>query len=197
MPILEDVKHAAEAVTGFGRPSPKDIRLRNRKARTFEFRDDGETPNNPRFPLIVYRTPVGLNLHSDLAAVFEVLFGSNGWRKSWRDGIYGFLHFHTGTHEVLGIPRGWVRAKFGGVKGRTIELRTGDVVILPAGTGHCRQTASPDLLVVGAYRAGGHYDEPKPKDVDPAKARKSIAKVRPPKSDPVYGKGGPLLSVWR
>lgn len=197
MPILEDMKHIAETVTGIGRPARRDIRIRTRKANAFTFRDDGETPNNPHYPLIVYRTPVELAGHSDPAAVFEVLFGANGWRDSWRDGIYPFLHFHTGTHEVLGIARGWVRAKFGGAKGRMIELRAGDVAILPAGTGHCRKAASKDLLVVGAYPAGGDYDEPKPKDVDPEEARRSIAKVGRPKCDPVYGGDGPLLEVWR
>jgi uncharacterized protein YjlB len=197
MPILEDVKHIAEKITGLGRPNSGDIRIRKRKAHTFKFRDDGQTPNNPHFPLIVYRTPVELGAHSDPAAVLEVLFASNGWRGSWRDGVYGFLHFHTGTHEVLGIARGWVRVKFGGAKGRMVELRAGDVAVLPAGTGHCRKAASQDLLVVGAYPPSGDYDEPKPRDVDPEKARKSIAKVSRPRRDPVYGSNGPLLDAWR
>jgi uncharacterized protein YjlB len=196
MPILEDVKHLAERVTGLGRPALRDIRIRKRKPHTFKFRDDGETFNNPHYPLILYRTPVELGVHPDPAAVFEVLFGANGWSGSWRDGVYNFLHFHTGTHEVLGIARGWVRVKFGGVKGRTIELKAGDVAILPAGIGHCRKAASRDLLVVGAYPAGGHYDEPKPKDINPAKARKSIARVGCPKRDPVYGSDGPLSDIW-
>lgn len=197
MPVLESVKHAVETATGLERPARRDIRIRTRKANAFKFRDDGETPNNPHFPLIVYRTPVEPGLHSDPAAMFEVLFASNGWKDSWRDGVYSFLHFHTGTHEVLGIARGWVRVKFGGAKGRIIELGAGDVAVLPAGTGHCRKAASKDLLVVGAYPGGGHYDEPKPGDADPEKARKSISNVPCPRRDPVYGRDGPLSGVWR
>lgn len=196
MPILEDTKHIAETMTGYGRPSPGDIGLRSRKAHLLRFRDDGQMPNNPHFPLVVYRTPVELRADFDPAAVFEVLFASNGWRDSWRDGIYDFLHFHTRTHEVLGIARGWVRVKFGGNKGRAVELRAGDVAILPAGTGHCRKAASKDLLVVGAYPPGGKYDEPRPREVDPAMARRSIAKVARPKRDPVYGANGPLADAW-
>lgn len=32
-----------------------------------------------------------------------------------------FLHFHTHTHEVLGIARGTVRAEFGGDKGKILS----------------------------------------------------------------------------
>ena len=196
-PIVEDIKHVAEVLTGLGRPARRNILLRNRKPHPYQFRDDGETPNNPRCPLILYRSPVVLDTRSDPSAIFEVLFDTNGWRDSWRDGMYDFLHFHTSTHEALGIARGWVRAKFGGSKGRTIELRRGDVVIVPAGTGHCRKAASQDLLVVGAYPSEGAYDEPKPSEIDSQTARSSIAKVPIPQRDPVYGKEGPLVRLWR
>ena len=42
----------------------------------------------------------------------------NGWSDGWRNGIYPFLHFHTGTHEVLGIARGRATVEFGGAEGR-------------------------------------------------------------------------------
>jgi len=171
--------------------------VRARKAQAFHFRDDGETPNNPRFPLIWYRSPVALAPAYDPAAIFEELFAANGWGKSWRNGIYGFRHFHTRTHEVLGIARGHARVEFGGKRGRTIEVRAGDVIVLPAGTGHQRRSAALDLLVVGAYPAGAEYDEPKPHEVDHDAAVAAIAKVRRPTNDPVYGKDGPLPSLWR
>jgi uncharacterized protein YjlB len=197
MPVLEDIKHAVEKVTGFRRPKAEDIRTLTRKANAYCFADDGITPNNPHFPLIHYRSPVKLDPAFDPAAIFEVLFASNGWRDSWRDGIYDFLHFHTATHEVLGIAQGHARVEFGGAKGRRLIVKAGDVVALPAGTGHKRLSASRDLLVVGAYPEHGTYDEPKPSEIDHAKAVASIAKVRPPKSDPIYGSAGPLKSLWR
>ena len=49
------------------------------------------------------------------------------------------------------LARGHARIRFGGNKGRVLKLRSGDVVILPAGTGHQSLSASKDLLVVGAY----------------------------------------------
>lgn len=83
-----------------------------------------------------------------------------------------------GTHEVLGIARGSVSGEFGGAHGKPLDLKAGDVVILPAGTGHRRRSASRDVLVVGAYAAKGKYDEPKPRDVDHDKAVRAVARVR-------------------
>ena len=60
-----------------------------------------------------------------------------------------------------------------------------------------RLGSSRDLLVVGAYPATGSYDEPKPADVPHAKAVAAIARVRAPAQDPVYGKQGPLVQLWR
>lgn len=198
MPLLEDAKHGLEHMTGYARPGRLDLGglTRPRKAHLFHFQDDGTTPNNPVLPLVHYRTPVKLPEQFDPAAVFENLFAQNGWKEAWRDGIYDFLHFHTQTHEVLGIARGSARVEFGGRQGKTLALRTGDVIILPAGTGHRRLQASRDLVVVGAYPRAGRYDEPKPSEIAHQKAVTAIAKVRLPKADPVYGPNGPLLAHW-
>lgn len=168
-----------------------------RKPHAFRLRDDGATPNNQRFPLIIYRSAIALPLDGDPAAIFETIFKSNGWTDSWRDGIYDFLHFHTRTHEVLGIAKADARVRFGGKGGRTIAVTAGDVIVLPAGTGHQRIDGSGELLVVGAYPKGSAYDEPRPDQVDPAAARRAIAAVPPPLSDPLYGPNGPLVQVWR
>jgi uncharacterized protein YjlB len=73
--------------------------------------------------------------------------------------IYDYAHYHSRTHEVLGIARGHARVRVGGAKGRALKLKAGDVVILPAGTGHERLSGSKDLLVIGAYSAFDTYDE--------------------------------------
>jgi len=196
MPILEDAKKTLEKLTGLGRPATEEIfgLVRQRKANFHRFKDDGKTPNNPALPLIHYRSPVALLASYDPAAIFEVLFASNGWTGSWRDGVYDFLHFHTRTHEVLGIARGSARVQFGGTKGRIIDLKAGDVIVVPAGTGHRRKGASRDLLVVGAYpENGGKYDEPKSDEIDGQEARAAIGKVPLPARDPVYGSDGPMF----
>jgi uncharacterized protein YjlB len=63
--------------------------------------------------------------------------------------------------------------------------------------GHRRLSGPKDLLVVGAYPEGGRYDEPQPHQMDHAKAIVSIAKVGLPPTDPVYGRNGPLMRIWR
>lgn len=196
MPIIEDAKKMLESITGYARPKPEEIETRLVQPECHEFADDGETPNNPRFPLLVYRHPVTLSPIFDPAAIFEELFKRNDWVNSWRNGIYDYLHFHTKTHEVLGIARGSAFVAFGGKAGVKLEVRSGDVIVLPAGTGHCRITASDDLLVVGAYPADSDYDEPKPDEVDFEAARASIAAVEAPPRDPVYGADGPLRALW-
>jgi len=200
MLTLEDAKRIAETVTGLRRPDKDALSLvvRTCKTNTFRFRDDGETPNNPKGPLVIYRSPVCLRSAFDPAAIFEDLFASNGWTDSWRDGIYDFLHFHTHRHEVLGIARGHVQVRFGGAKGKRLRLKSGDVAILPAGTGHRRVDASDDLLVIGAYpQNSGVYDQPKPQEIDHRKAINDIVKVPGPKADPVYGPQGLLTVLWQ
>ena len=93
---------------------------------------------------------------------------------------------------MLGVARGHARVRFGGAKGRALKLKAGDVVIVPAGTGHERLSGSKDLMVVGAYppscRTSGKEHDP---------ARKTIPKVALPRKDPMYGRNGPLMGCWR
>jgi uncharacterized protein YjlB len=163
---------------------------------SFLFADDGEIPNNPRLPLVLYRGAVGLE-GLDPAANFERLFARHGWADGWRNGIFDFRHFHTGAHEVLGIASGRARVEFGGAKGREVELAAGDVAVLPAGCGHRRVSASRDLLVVGAYPKGGRYDHQRPGRIDLDVARAEIARTALPDRDPVYGENGPLTKLWQ
>lgn len=199
MSFLEQLKKTAEKVTGVGRPTAADLPklVNDRRPLHYAFEDDGETPNNPAFPLLHYRSAFALDDRFDPAATCEEIFAANGWTGSWRNGIFPFNHFHTNTHEVLGIARGNARVQFGGVKGRTLTLEAGDVVVVPAGTGHCRMAASDDLLVVGAYPGGKDYDQHKPQDVDHAKAKARVAKVGVPKADPLLGENGPLIELWK
>ncbi len=60
MAVLEGAKRFAERVTGRRRPALDALRslVRRRKANTFRFEDDGFIPNNPSWPLVVYRGAV-------------------------------------------------------------------------------------------------------------------------------------------
>jgi uncharacterized protein YjlB len=199
MAVVETVKRAVERMTGLAEPGRRDLEalLHRRKAKAFRFKDDDLVPNNPKWPLIFYRSPVRLAGSLDPAAIFEALFARNGWGDSWRDGIYDYVHYHPRTHEVLGIARGRARVQFGGRKGRKLDVKAGDVVALPAGTGHQRLAGSKDLLVVGAYPASGHYDEFGASKEEHDRALAAVARVPPPRADPVYGSNGPLKRLWR
>jgi uncharacterized protein YjlB len=66
----------------------------------------------------MYRSPIGVPDAGDRAAMFEELFKRNGWGDSWRNGIFDYVHYHSSTHEVLGIARGGASVRFGGDKGK-------------------------------------------------------------------------------
>ena len=170
--------------------------VRARKPHSFRFKDDGIIPNHPRWPLLIYRGALQFNENFDPAAVFEDLFNRNGWGDSWRNGIYDYVHYHSRIHEVLGIARGEAKVQFGGLKGRTIILKAGDIAILPAGTGHQCLSAKQDFLMVGAYPHDGTYDECT-RSEDRKAALETIRKVRLPRKDPAYGNDGPLLKLWQ
>ncbi len=199
MAVLQELKKSAERLTGWQRPAPQRVPtlVRNAKPATFRFRDDGEIPNHPRWPVLVYWRAVRFPGDLDPAAVLEDLFEQNGWSESWRDGIYDYLHFHSRIHEVLGIARGSAQVRLGGKRGRTFKLSAGDVVVLPAGTGHQCLSATDDFLVVGAYPRAGTYDECHPTPEDHARGVKSVPKVARPRRDPLSGSDGPLLKLWK
>ena len=134
------------------------------------FADDGVVPNNPRLPLLVYRG--ALETDGDAAARCVALFDRNGWTGAWKNGVYAHHHYHSSAHEVLGVAAGWVRVRLGGEGGQTVELRAGDVVVIPAGLAHKNDGVSPDLLP-------------------------RIAAVPLPADDPVHGNSGPLIERWR
>jgi uncharacterized protein YjlB len=159
------------------------------------FEDDGLVPNNP-MSFLVYQGAVAVD-HDHPEQTIEDLFGANGWGGTWRNGVYDFLHYHATVHEVLGVARGHARVRFGGDRGREFEIAAGDVAILPAGTGHQCLGASDDFCVIGAYPPGSQMHVTRPTPENHAKALKTIPEVKLPETDPVMGKDGPLLKLWK
>lgn len=159
------------------------------------FEDDGLVPNNI-LPFLVYQSVVKLDSGHPEQTI-ENLFEANDWGGTWRNGVYDFLHYHATVHEVLGVARGSARVRFGGDHGRELEIKAGDIAILPAGTGHQCVKASSDFCVIGAYPPGSKMEITRATAENHAKALKTIPAVPVPDSDPVMGNDGPLVRLWK
>ena len=159
------------------------------------FEDDGLVPNN-NLPFLVYQGAVKLDPKHPEETI-EQLFSANGWGGMWRNGVYDYLHYHATVHEVLGVARGHARVRFGGDHGEVLDIRAGDVAILPAGTGHQRINASDDFCVIGAYPPGSKMEIMRATPENHARALKTIPNVARPPADPVTGKHGALMRRWR
>jgi uncharacterized protein YjlB len=58
--------------------------------------------NHPHWPLLVYPGAV-----ADVSPeAFEALFTRNRWPAAWRNGVFPFHHYHSNSHEVLGVYEG-------------------------------------------------------------------------------------------
>ena len=156
----------------------------------------GAIPNHPRWPVLFYPDAVTI-VGGDPAAMFEELFTRNGWPAAWRNGVFPFHHYHSNAHEALGIYSGEVTVQFGGDAGVTVTARAGDVVVLPAGTGHKKLSSKGALGVVGAYPMGAHPDACMPPFARARKSAAAVAQVPLPAADPVFGESGPLFEHWR
>jgi uncharacterized protein YjlB len=150
-------------------------------------------PNNLRFPVLIYHAVDALGGSADAA---RRLFAQHGWGGSWVDSVFGFHHFHSTSHEALAVVAGRATLELGGPQGEAFDVSAGDVLVLPAGTGHRRASSDAGFTVVGAYPAGQeNYDLLR--GDDPAEveaARERIAALGPPPDDPVGGEG---IARWR
>lgn len=158
----------------------------------YYFEQSGYIPNHSFFPAVLYRKAVDNSKDN-----FESIFKSNNWTNSWRDGVFNFHHYHSNTHEVIGVRKGSGLLIIGGEGGSKIVLNSGDVLILPAGTGHKKLSSSPDFEVVGAYPFGEEYNLKKDRKEDLEGVHEEIANALYPEADPIHGDKGPLVRIWR
>ena len=159
------------------------------------FKDDGAIPNNA-LPLLLYRQAFAADT-KDLASVIEQRFADNDWTNSWQAGVYPFPHYHSTSHEVLGVFSSSATLRLGGSQGKTVEVHPGDVIVIPAGVGHQNVGSSADFGVVGAYPGGRSWDLLRGLPGERPQADRNIAAVMLPDNDPIYGPNGPLKRIWK
>lgn len=165
--------------------------MNTKEPETLALPPDELMPNSP-LPVVIYR---GVSDGGEPTRAFDTLFETNGWRGTWRNGVYDFDHYHSNAHEALGVVRGSATLQLGGDAGQAVGVSAGDVLVLPAGTGHRRITASEDFTVVGAYPPGQeHYDICRTRS---AELELRISKLPLPATDPVRGGDGSLLRLWK
>jgi uncharacterized protein YjlB len=154
---------------------------------------NGPIPNNRRLPGLVYAGV--LPDSEDPASAAEALLAANGWPTEWRDVVLPYHHYHSTAHEALAVVAGTGQLTLGGEGGPAIDVRAGDVLVLPAGFGHSGGPHSEDFLLVGGYPLGQHWDLCT--EAPDAAAQQRIDTLPFPQSDPVFGNSGPLARLWR
>ncbi|WAC13018.1 cupin [Dyadobacter pollutisoli] len=158
----------------------------------YQFGDDGVIPNS-ELPVLVYRQVCTAEDKSDW---FEATFIANRWTNNWRDTILSYHHFHSTTHEVLGVGQGAVRLQIGGSSGVTLTVVAGDMIVLPAGVGHCSLPGQGDYEIVGGYPDGASWDLLTGTEAERRAALPRIKGVPIPVTDPIEGIEGVLIKYW-
>jgi uncharacterized protein YjlB len=161
---------------------------------------------NSRFPLLVYRAAVRAGPDGDLVAAMTETFRRNDWLNNWTErGVYPYPHFHSTSHEVLGVVRGSMPLRLGGAAQEPMLFSAGDVIVVPAGVSHTAFAedehgelgGSDDVLMVGGYPEGRDWDLMRDGQVPEAEMRAALKRIMSqpiPRADPVTG--GAMHS-WR
>jgi uncharacterized protein YjlB len=161
----------------------------------FRFKDDGTFPNSV-LPVLLYRAAITTEAE-DRACIFEQQLAQNDWTNSWRNGVYSFAHYHSTSHEALGVYFGTATLRLGGEHGSNVAVHAGDLIVIPAGVAHQKLGATADFAVVGAYPEGRQWDLLRGQSGERPGADHKIATLPIPDNDPIYGAGGPLRQIWK
>lgn len=164
------------------------------ETRTYLIADNGQFPNS-RLPVIHYIRALHLPVFWKARSV-EKIFEQNGWTNNWDAGIYTYSHYHSNTHEAMGIYAGRSVLLLGGENGKTIFIQAGDVLIIPAGVAHKNLGKEKDIHCVGGYPDGREFDMNDGRPGERPQTDKNILDVPIPETDPLLGKEGGLVDIW-
>jgi uncharacterized protein YjlB len=127
----------------------------------------------------------------------EALVTKHGFEPQWRYSMFDFDHFHSTTHELLVPFRGRATIVLGGME--RLDVRAGDVLLLPAGVAHRAERAEDGFCMVGSYPAGA-------KSWDNCRGGEAGVEVRIKNlgkggvmMDPMYGReqDAPVMNAWK
>ena len=91
--------------------------------------DDGQFPNCSiqNLPVLIYKSAFPSSGNpSELANKIKETFTKHGFPPQWRFGLYEYPHYHSTSHEILGVFKGSARV-------RLAFLHAMPLHILPAG----------------------------------------------------------------
>lgn len=156
--------------------------------------DDGVFPNSS-LPVLYYNQVITKDGDNN-SMEFIKLFNSYNWTNHWVGGIHTIHHYHSNTHEVLGVIKGGTTLMLGGGNGQKLDIEQGDVLVIPAGVAHKNLGSENQVLCVGAYPEGRGYDINYGASGERPLVDRNIGSVSIPDTDPIYGKEAGLAKIW-
>lgn len=166
-----------------------------RRLQQYFLRDDGVFPNNS-LPVVVCKYALTIPKIFSAAAIRR-LFNRNGWGNTWKNGIYTYDHYHSITHEVLGVIRGRTMLQLGGDSGVAVLIEKGDVLLIPAGVAHRNLGKERDVICIGGYPEARDFDMNYGNPGERPRSDQNIAALPLPATDPVFGEKGCLIKAWQ
>jgi len=158
------------------------------------YADRDGVPNNPTLPAVIVKGAIAKGQGGD--ALMALLSG-NRWGGNWQFTVFNYHHYHPNAHETLIVASGTARIQLGGPSGELFDVCEGDVMVLPAGTGHCLISGSSNFSVVGGYPRGQeNYTIVRAGEMQVEDALAQIVRVPMPNACPVFAETGPLMTAW-
>lgn len=163
------------------------------------FSRDGALPNSV-LPAVIFKKAVSFGSFAERESEQELksLADKNEWWLDWTDKVYSWTHYHSTAHEALVVFRGEATLKLGGENiGSDYQVKSGDVVLIPAGLGHQAVSYTGDFTVFGLYPKDQKWDLRRPWKRNFNGSVDRIKKVSLPVADLLFGKYGPLMDYWK
>ena len=148
-----------------------------------------------KFPVLHYKENLQLPTFFPGKYVRSV-FQENNWTNNWRSGIYTFHHYHSTAHEVMAVIDGRTIILLGGINGKNVLLKKGDVIVIPAGVAHMNLGDENDITCIGGYPSGRGYDMNYGTPDEHPMVDINIRHLPILDSGPLYGQDDPLISIW-